>query len=57
MRFREGYHFYDSITIGSWSLSYVLIRLALNCFSVYALDFLRYLIATLTLVGVAVVLR
>lgn len=57
MKFKEGYHFYALITIACWSLSYVLTRLALTYFSVYALGFLRYFIASLTLIGVAVVIK
>ena len=57
MRFKEGYHLYAFITIACWSLAYVLTRLALTYFSVYSLGFLRYFIASLTLLGVAVVIK
>ena len=57
MRFKEEYHRYALITIGCWSLSYVLTRLALTYFSVYSLGFWRYFIASLTLLGVAVVIK
>ncbi len=57
MRFKEKYHLYALITITCWSLAYVLTRLALTYFSVYSLGFLRYLIASLILLGVAVVVK
>lgn len=57
MRFKEEYHLYALITIACWSLAYVLTRLALTYFSVYSLGFWRYFIASLTLLGVAVVIK
>ena len=57
MGFKEKYQLYALITIACWSLAYVLTRLALTYFSVYSLGFLRYLIASLILLGVAVVIK
>lgn len=50
MRFRDSYHPFALITILFWSLAYVLTRLALQYFSVYALGFLRYVAASVALV-------
>jgi len=52
MKIRDSFHTYAIITIIFWSLAYVLTRLALSYFSVYSLGFLRYLIASCTLIVV-----
>lgn len=49
MKLKRSYHVYAIITIIFWSLAYVPTRLALPYFSVYALGFLRYLIASCVL--------
>ena len=54
MRLRDNFHVYAIITIIFWALAYVLTRLALSYFSVYSLGFLRYLIASCTLIVVVV---
>lgn len=53
MNFKNSYHPYAIITIIFWSLAYVLTRLTLQYFSAFSLGFLRYLIASVTLVFVA----
>lgn len=57
MHFRNSYHPYAIITIIFWSLAYVLTRLTLQYFSAFSLGFLRYLIASATLVFVAVLTK
>lgn len=49
MKIRNSFHTYAVITIIFWSLAYVLTRLALHYFSAFPLGFLRYFIASCTL--------
>ena len=48
--FKESFHPYAMITIFFWSLAYVFTRLTLEYFSALPLGFLRYLIASITMV-------
>ncbi|MDR0936343.1 MAG: DMT family transporter [Oscillospiraceae bacterium] len=57
MKFKDSFHPFAIITIVFWSLAYVFTRLALRHFSAFPLGFLRYLIATLTLIAVALPLK
>ncbi len=57
MRFRDSYHPFALLTILFWSLAYVLTRLALQYFSVYALGFLRYAVASVALVALLLAFR
>ncbi|MEA4966069.1 MAG: DMT family transporter [Oscillospiraceae bacterium] len=57
MKFKNSFHPYAAVTIVFWSLAYVLTRLSLQYFSAFSLGFLRYLIASITLVVVAVVAK
>ncbi|MGI6733667.1 MAG: DMT family transporter [Anaerovoracaceae bacterium] len=56
-KFKDSFHPYAMITILFWSLAYVLTRLTLQYFSAFSLGFLRYLIASLTLIVVAVLTK
>ncbi len=49
MRKNMSFHFYALITIFFWSLAYVLTRLTIRHFSAFSLGFLRYFIASATL--------
>lgn len=53
MRFKTSFHMDAMITILFWSLAYVLTRLALQYFTPFSLGFLRYFIASCTLLAVA----
>ena len=53
MKFKDSYHPYAIITIVFWSLAYVLTRLTLQYFSSFSLGFLRYFIASCTLICIA----
>ena len=53
MKLKNNFHIYAMITIVFWSLAYVLTRLALQYFTPFSLGFLRYLIASCTLLIVA----
>lgn len=57
MRWRDSFHPYAMITILFWSLAYVFTRLALEYFSPFALGFLRYMVAYVTLIAVAVIIK
>lgn len=57
MKFKNSFHPYAIITILFWSLAYVLTRLTLQYFSAFSLGFLRYLIASLALIVVAVLMK
>ena len=46
---KKSYHFYAIITIIFWALAFVFTRLGLQYFDVYSLSFLRYLVASITL--------
>lgn len=54
MKVKSSFHPYAIITILFWSLAYVLTRLTLQFFSAFSLGFLRYLIASCTLLVVAI---
>ncbi len=57
MTFKDSFHPYAMVTIFFWSLAYVFTRLALQYFSAFALGFLRYFIASCTLLSVVVCLK
>lgn len=57
MNAKNNYHIYAMITILFWSLSYVLTKLALQHFSPFSLGFLRYIIASATLIVVAIMTK
>lgn len=57
MRLRNSFHPYAAVTILFWSLTYVLTRLTLQYFSPFSLGFLRYLIASCTLLIAAVITK
>ena len=57
MKWKDSFHPYAIITIIFWSLAYVLTRLTLQYFSAFSLGFLRYVVATLTLVIVAIIIK
>lgn len=53
MKLKDSFHPYALITIIFWSLSYVLTRLTLQYFSAFSLGFLRYLVASATLIVIS----
>ena len=55
LRFKDSFHLYAIITIVFWSLAYVLTRLTLRYFSAFSLGFLRYAIASFTLLIVTLI--
>ena len=57
MIIKPSYHLYAIVTILFWSLAYVLTRLTLQYFSPFSLGFLRYFIASCTLVVVAIITK
>lgn len=57
MKIKDSFHPYAMITILFWSLAYVLTRLSLQCFSAFSLGFLRYFIASLALIVLAVSMK
>lgn len=57
MKLKDSFHPYAAITIIFWSLAYVLTRLTLQYFSAFSLGFLRYFIASVTLVIVSVLTK
>lgn len=57
MKEKNEFHLYAMITIIFWSLAYVLTKLALQYFTTFSLGFLRYFIATGTLLVVAIVMK
>ncbi|NLK97668.1 MAG: DMT family transporter [Epulopiscium sp.] len=57
MNIKNSFHPYAIITIIFWSLAYVLTRLTLQYFTAFSLGFLRYFIASCTLMIVAVLLK
>lgn len=50
MKLKHNYHTYAIITIIFWSLAYVLTRIMMQSFTAFSLGFLRYFIASCTLV-------
>lgn len=57
MKLKNNFHIYAMITIIFWSLAYVLTRLSLQYFTPFSLGFLRYFVASCTLIIVWVVTR
>jgi len=57
MNFKNSFHPYAIITIFFWSFAYIFTRLSLQHFSTFSLGFLRYLIASVILVFVAVFMK
>lgn len=57
MKIKNNYHIYAMITIIFWSLAYVLTRLSLQYFTPFSLGFLRYFVASCTLIIVWVFTR
>lgn len=57
MRVKNDFHIYAIITIVFWSFAYVLTRLTLQYFTAFSLGFLRYFIASCTLILVAVITK
>ncbi|MDF2925118.1 MAG: protein of unknown function transrane [Paenibacillaceae bacterium] len=55
MKAKNDFHIYAIITIIFWSLAYVLTRLALQYFTALSLGFLRYFVASCTLIIVALI--
>lgn len=54
MQLRKSYHPYAWVTILFWSLAFVFTRILTQSFSVFALGFLRYLVASAALAVIAV---
>ncbi len=50
MKLKNNFHIYAMITIIFWSLAYVLTRLSLQYFTPFSLGFLRYFVASCTLI-------
>jgi len=57
MNFKNSFHPYAAVTIIFWSLTYVLTRLTLQYFSAFSLGFLRYFIASCTLLIAALITK
>lgn len=57
MKIKNDYHIYAMITIIFWSLAFVLTRLALQHFTAFPLGFLRYAVASVTLIIIAVITK
>lgn len=57
MNLKNSFHPYAAVTIIFWSLTYVLTRLTLQYFSAFSLGFLRYFIASCTLLIVALITK
>lgn len=57
MKVKNDFHIYAMITILFWSLAYVFTRLALQYFTSFSLGFLRYFIASCTLLIVAIITK
>lgn len=57
LKFRDSFHPYAIVTIVFWSLAYVLTRLSLHYFSSFSLGFLRYFVATCTLLIMALITK
>ncbi len=57
MKLKDNYHAYAIITIIFWSLAYVLTRLMMQNFTAFSLGFLRYFVASCTLVIVVIVTK
>ncbi|MEY8351941.1 DMT family transporter [Lachnospiraceae bacterium 54-53] len=57
MKLKDSFHPYAITTIVFWSLAYVLTRLALHYFSAFSFGFLRYFVASCTLLIMALITR
>lgn len=57
MKINDSPHPYAAVTIIFWSLAYVLTRVVLQYFSAYSFGFLRYFVASCTLVILALLLK
>lgn len=57
MKFLNNFHIYAIITIIFWSSAFVLTRLALKYFSPLSLGFLRYLIASISLIIFSIIIK
>ncbi|MBR5230511.1 MAG: EamA family transporter [Firmicutes bacterium] len=57
MNFKNSFHPYAMITIFFWSVAYVFTRLTLQYFSAFSLGFLRYFIASVTLIIIALFIK
>lgn len=57
MKVKNNFHIYAMITIVFWSFGFVLTKLALQYFSPFSLGFLRYFMASCTLLIVAVMTK
>ena len=57
MKLKNNFHIFAMITIIFWSLAYVLTRLSLQYFTPFSLGFLRYFVASCTLIIVWVLTR
>jgi len=57
MNLKDNFHTYAIITIIFWSLAYVLTRLTIQYFTAFSLGFLRYFVASCTLIIVALLTK
>lgn len=57
MKIKDSPHPYAAVTIAFWSLAYVLTRVVLQYFSAYSFGFLRYFVASCTLVVLALLMK
>ena len=57
MKLKDSFHTYAIITIIFWSFAYVLTRATLQYFSVYSLGFLRYFVASVVLIMIAILTK
>ncbi len=57
LRIKNSFHTYAVITILFWSLAYVYTRMALNHISSFSLGVLRYVVASLALLALAILLK
>jgi len=57
MKLTKNYHLYALIAIAFWSVAYILTRVTLHHFSPMSLGFLRYFIATIVLLTIAVAFK
>lgn len=57
MKIKDSPHPYAAVTIILWSLAYVLTRVILQYFSAYSFGFLRYFVASCTLIILALLLK
>lgn len=56
-KFKNCFHPYAIVTIVFWSLAFVFTRLTLQYFSAFSLGFLRYFIASITLIIIAIIAK